>query len=170
MRRGQCAQGMVTATIITTTYTDSRQVTPESGIGSFNRSRDGSISGKSSQTSGRQQLREDSQLIRNRDLLEELRNISRHPRASMVTKHGFVNVRVFTLATKTARRVIKYIAPNAGGDIDANKSTSPPRDRLPACPTSDSLRGTMAFNPTQGPGRRTLQNQGQFSFTFSCCP
>jgi len=78
----------------------------------------------------------------------------RHPRASMVTRHGRQNVRVFTLANRTARAVVKYLLPNIGGESTQSEKyiAAEKVDFLPVPPRS--LTGTMAFNPTQGTGQK----------------
>ncbi|KAE9370063.1 FAD/NAD(P)-binding domain-containing protein [Stipitochalara longipes BDJ] len=74
----------------------------------------------------------------------------RHPRASMITKFGLQNVRVFTLANRKIRRMLKYLVPLLGGESTQTEKyiAAEKVDFLPVPPRS--LNGTMAFNPTQG--------------------
>lgn len=81
----------------------------------------------------------------------------RHPRASRITKHGYLNVRVFTMASRKTRMLLKYLMPNIGGESTQSEKyiAAEKIDYLPAPPRS--LTGTMAFNPTQGYGQRELR-------------
>jgi hypothetical protein len=141
---------------VSSTRTDSKQVTPESGLGTtlatesaaslanhLKRLVDNS-SGKTSNPT---------------DIEACLKSFEAHrrPRASLITKYGFRNVRFFTMASRTARILLKYLAPLVGGETaQSEKYIAAERiEFLPIPPRS--LTGTMAFNPTQGYGKKEFR-------------
>jgi hypothetical protein len=81
----------------------------------------------------------------------------RHPRASNITKFGKGNVRFFTMANRTMRLVLKYLAPHLSRESrQSEKFIAAERvEFLPIPPRS--LTGTMAFNQTQGYGKKEFQ-------------
>jgi len=152
MRRGQRAQGMVTTRLMLLP-TDNRQVTPESGIGTT------IVTETVASLANHLKRLADNSSGKTPDSTEIeacLKNFEthRHPRASMITKHGRQNVRLFTLANRTARMVVDYLAPVNGGESTQTEKyiAAEKVEFLPVPPRS--LKGTMAFNPTQGSGQQ----------------
>jgi hypothetical protein len=152
LRRGQRAQSSTLRISVTSDDADTRQVTPESGIGT-------TIVAESvaSLANHLKRLVDNSagEIPEPADIEACLKSFEdhRHPRASLTVKHGLQNVRFFTMANRTVRMISKYIAPNVGGESTQSEKyiAAEKVDYLPVPPRS--LTGTMAFNPTQGYGK-----------------
>jgi len=137
-------------------HPDSKQVTPESGIGTTIVTE--SVASLANHL--KRLVDNSSGKIPNSAEIEAcLKSFEAHwhPRASLTVKHGLQNVRFFTMANSTARRAFKYLAPNVGGESTQSEKyiAAEKVDFLPVPPRS--LTGTMAFNPTQGYGKKELR-------------